>query len=176
VTDTLAALDQAVLEERARRLAHHRLPRREPEPGEEQLLVRVGTEAYGLPTAAVVAVARDPVVTPVPGAPAGWAGLVAVRSRPPAVLGLAAVLGVPGAGSGSAVVLVAASEGTVGLLVDEILGVERLVGRIGETPDDTVHLTTARTRADELVTLLDPDAVVAAARPDGAGDLEEAGR
>jgi purine-binding chemotaxis protein CheW len=122
--------EDAILEWRARALAAT-----PPRPNEgatlDMLIVRLGEVQYALDMPALHSVQRADNLTRVPNVPAFIAGVLNVRGEVVAVLNLAAALGLPGsdrdgsAADGTAqVVLVEASQGRVGLLVDEVLRVQ----------------------------------------------------
>ncbi len=85
---------QRILEERARLLA--RVPQEEA-PGEtiSVVVVVLDTERYGIEIEAVSEIQPLSGVTPIPGAPPYWAGLVNLRSHLVPLLDLRAFLGLP---------------------------------------------------------------------------------
>jgi purine-binding chemotaxis protein CheW len=95
----------------------------------EALLCRVGNEQYAVPLGLLAAVQRPQGLTPLPCTPPHVAGLLNVRGELVTVLDLGVALDLraaPTVGATSQVILVESARGQVGLLVDEVLGVERL--------------------------------------------------
>ena len=130
MTDVLeeAARIQAILERRASVLAQ--APQAE-EPGEsiELVVVALGAELYGIDILQVQAIQMLVGLTPVPGLPACWAGLVNLRGRLYPVLSLRRYLALvepAGAASTGKVVLATAAKLTVALWVDDVLEVRRV--------------------------------------------------
>ena len=142
---------QRVLQERARLVA--RLPSQElTEDTIEVLVVGLAAERYGLETALVSEIQHLGQVAPVPGLRSLWVGLVNIRSQLVPLLDLRAALGLAPLASGDAgrataadlrkgptgsqshekgyldgqIVLVEAGGVRAGLLVDEVLKVQRL--------------------------------------------------
>lgn len=134
---------QRILEERARRLAE---PPEAPVTGETVSLVVLvlGAERYGVDVRCVQEALPFDNVTPLPGAPAFWAGLVNLRGHLYPLLDLRAFLGLPGrpaalpdngaAPPAAKIVLVAAGGLEIGLLVDDVLEVRQVLrAAIGPT-------------------------------------------
>jgi purine-binding chemotaxis protein CheW len=128
------------------------------------LVLPVGDERYAFDTARVREVAAAPRSTPLPGAP-GWVlGVISVRGEVVPLLDTVAMLGLgamPAPGFAVVVELAAgpAAFGATGMpevaTLDEPLGPSELPGALG------------RHRVDrDLVVLLDPDALLVAARGD----------
>jgi len=118
----------AMLEDRARRLAQTSA---EPTSGSlsEMLVFRLRDELCAVepPRLRSVQWARD--VTRLPCAPAYVAGLLNVRGDIVTVLDLGVAIGLAAAAApvaGAPVLLADAPQGQVGLLVDEVIGVQRL--------------------------------------------------
>lgn len=128
--------EQRILEERARRLAQ---PPEEPVTGEtvDLVILVLGAERYGVDVHNVQEVWSLDDVTPLPGVPAFWAGLVNLRGHLYPLLDLRSFLGLPArapasqtqgaAATGAKVVLAAASGLEVGLLVDDVLEVQQVL-------------------------------------------------
>ncbi len=124
----LSEVERRILEERARRLAQ---PPVTPTAGEtvDLVVVVLGGERYGIDVRAVQEVFPCDEVTPLPGVPPFWLGLVNLRGHLYPLLDLPAYLGLPSQPAGKAeertrlagqVVLVAASGLEIGLRVDDV--------------------------------------------------------
>ncbi len=124
--DAAAAATRQILKERARLLA--RPPEREVQ--EEQVVyvrVRVGGEHYGLAVNAVEEVLPAGEITLLPCTPAHVRGIVARRGEILSVLDLRPLLGLtPDGERGNHVVVLRSARMHFGLLVDAIVGVERV--------------------------------------------------
>lgn len=128
------------------------------------LVLPVGDERYAIDTARVREVASGPRATPLPGAPSWVLGVINLRGEVVPLLDTVAMLGLgamPSPGFAVVVELAAgpAALGATGMpevaTLDEALGPSELPGALG------------RHRVDrDLVVLLDPDALLAAARGD----------
>ncbi len=170
--------EQRILEARARRLAQ---PPETPVSGEKvDLVVLVlGAERYGVDVRSVQEVLSLDDVTPLPGVPAFWAGLVNLRGHLYPLLDLCGFLGLPSRppagkenGNGDAhsvgkVVLVAAHGLEVGLLVDDVPQVRQVLrSEIGaslvEAAGPARSLTTGIT--SDLLAVLNIEALLADAR------------
>jgi purine-binding chemotaxis protein CheW len=121
---------EAVLKRRAEQLA--KLPIR-PDSGDEVeiLACRLGDERYAVETRHLRAVQWVSGITPVPCTPSFVVGIVSVRGEIVTLLDLAAMIGLGSAAplddGGSQPALLLGLPGTrSGLIVDEVLGVERL--------------------------------------------------
>jgi purine-binding chemotaxis protein CheW len=93
------------------------------------LRVRLGSEQYAVELRLLRAVQRATGLTPVPCTPPHVAGILNVRGEVVTVLALAAALGLRDAGpppEDAQVLLVELPQVRTGLLVDEVLGVQRL--------------------------------------------------
>jgi purine-binding chemotaxis protein CheW len=116
------------LRERARQLAA--VPGRADGGAEVEVLVcRVVGEQYALEMRLLREVRRAAGLTPVPCTPAHVAGILNVRGEVLTVLDLAVALGLRGPAVASEMaeaVVIELPQGRVGLLVDEVLGVEAL--------------------------------------------------
>jgi purine-binding chemotaxis protein CheW len=118
----------ALLKRRAEQLA------RQPHADElgddvEALVCRLGTERYAIDTGSLRAVRWASGVTPVPCTPPYVLGIVSVRGEIVTLLDLGTMLGltaVPSDATTHAVLLLGLPGLRAGLIVDEILGVERL--------------------------------------------------
>ena len=118
-----------VLEERARQLANvDDVDSASPQSLLEVLLCRVGTERYALDMSDLRSVHRPSGLTAVPCEFGQVAGVVNIRGELVTVLDLAALLdlGATTVESATRVLLVETTHGAVGLLIDEVLGVEQL--------------------------------------------------
>ena len=141
MTDTSesAARIEQVLEERARALA--RAPEDESASHDAELVVlALGEERYGVDILQVQTIQALAGLTPVPGLPPYWAGLVNLRSRLYPVLNLRRYLALPGQpAEGGKVVLVEAAGLNVALWVDDVLAVRRVpLDQIGAPLADAV--------------------------------------
>jgi purine-binding chemotaxis protein CheW len=116
------------LRARAHRLAAP--PPADQRPDEiEVLLCRVGAEQYAVPLDALRGLQRAQGLTPVPCTPPFVAGLLNVRGELVTVLDLKVALDLGTASvalATSQVLLVEAPHGRVGLLVDDVLGVQQV--------------------------------------------------
>jgi purine-binding chemotaxis protein CheW len=119
---------ETVLKRRAEQLARRPIS---PEAGGEVevLVCRLGTERYALESRHLRAVQWVSGVTPVPNTPAFVVGIVRVRGEIVTLLDLTSMIGF-GSYSGDAegtcpVVLLGLARLRAGLVVDEVLGVER---------------------------------------------------
>jgi purine-binding chemotaxis protein CheW len=148
-------LAETVLKRRAEQLARRPIS---PDAGDEVevLVCRLGTERYALESRHLRAVQWVSGVTPVPNTPAFVVGIVSVRGEIVTLLDLASMIGFGSHAGDSAdtcpVVLLGLARLRAGLVVDEVLGVERwklnslqpsLSGREfarGVGPDNTVLL------------------------------------
>jgi purine-binding chemotaxis protein CheW len=119
---------EETLRERARQLAQ--LPAQIADGAEDLVLVfRLRDERYAIAVSHLRSVQHAQGLTPVPCTPPFVAGMVNVHGDVVSVLDLAVALGLPGATSpdaGTSVLLAECAHGCVGLLADEVLGIERL--------------------------------------------------
>ena len=117
----------SVLEERARALA--RAPQEADDvQGEELVVLRTGDDRYGLALSTVHECERPSAISPLPGVPAAWRGLVNLRGTLHPVLDLRAALG--GAptpdGDDMRVCIVEAGGIVAGLLVESVEEIVRV--------------------------------------------------
>jgi purine-binding chemotaxis protein CheW len=147
-----------VLRQRAERLA--RPPGTDDGSGADVLVCRLHAERYAIDLAALYAVQSGRGLTPVPCTPNYIAGAMNVRGEVVTVLDLAVALGLPavaGASTGS-VLLVQRAECLVGLLVEEVLGIERLdadqLAPTTSSPDFVRGIADGMTTCLDLRTLL----------------------
>ncbi len=93
------------------------------------LTVRAGQGRYGIPLESVREIVRDLRVVPLAGAPERVLGLAGFRGEPLAVIALAGLAGsdVIQAPEGPVVVVDLGDEGSVGLAVDRVASVRRVV-------------------------------------------------
>ena len=130
---------RAILDERARALA--RVPGRADAvaAGPRVAIFTIGGERFAIEARHVLRVFRAPELTPIPGAPAEYAGAINHRGEILAVLDLGRMLGVgPGEGprDGPGWILVLGDDrGELGALVDAVLEVRTLGA--GEVLDRT---------------------------------------
>ena len=134
----LSEAEQRILEARARRLAQ---PPETPVTGEtvDLVVLVLGAERYGVNVRSVLEVLPFDEVTPLPGVPAFWAGLVNLRGHLYPLLDLRTFLDLParlpapkenggvGAQATRNVVLVAAHGLEIGLLVDDVPEVRQVL-------------------------------------------------
>jgi purine-binding chemotaxis protein CheW len=119
---------EAILRRRAAQLAQSP-PEGEHRDDVEVLICRLGTERYAMQTADLRAVQWTPTITPVPSTPETVLGIVSVRGEIVTLLDLRRLLGLPAAPDpdGPRPALLLGLPGLrAGLVVDEVLGVERL--------------------------------------------------
>jgi purine-binding chemotaxis protein CheW len=153
-----------VLEGRARLLA--RPPEEEP-PGEaiDLVILGVGEDRYAVEGGRVREVLAFPDLTPVPGTPAAWSGLVNVRGALYPVIDLHTLSGCaprPPAAE-VRVVLVDAAGNTVGLAVDTVPEIRRV--RVQDIDPPVVELPSGEGVpvtgvTPDLVAVLDLDALL----------------
>lgn len=127
------AATDAVLRRRAEQLARLHIA---PDSGDEVevLTCRLGSERYAVETRHLRSVQWAHAITPVPSTPAFVVGIVSVRGEIVTLLDLATMIGVGSASSAASArdnaavpVLLVGLEGLrCGLVVDEVLGVDRL--------------------------------------------------
>jgi purine-binding chemotaxis protein CheW len=153
-----------VLERRARALARP-LAADEPEDSVDLVVVIISGERYGIDLARVREVQPLSGLTPVPGVPPWWAGMVNVRGVLYAVLDPRARLSLPaGEPPGEPkVVLVGDDRLCVGLLVDDAPAVRRVPAQalrpaLAGTPDNVRPLVRGVTA--DLLTILDVEAML----------------
>lgn len=93
----------------------------------DYLLFFLGGDPYALPIGVITEILKPLPITEVPRAPKGIAGLASVRGRLVTVLDLRRRFGLaePGRDKRLRILLVDAGDETLGLLVDEVRGVQR---------------------------------------------------
>ncbi len=143
----MTAAFETVWRQRAARLARPAAP---PEPGVlTVLVVRLGEERYALDLAAVAEVAPTGHLSPVPGAAAMLAGVMALRSQIRPVWDLARLLGLAaGATPGGGYVVLLRTN--AGLWVEGLEGIRRLT---------RTELPEGRRVTADLVAVLDLEAL-----------------
>ena len=157
---------QRVLEERARALAAA-LVTEEPVDTVELVVLTVGPERYGVDAERVGEVRPLAELTPVPGAPPFWAGIVNVRGTLYPVLDLHRYLGLPradGDDQARTVVLVSGAGLTVGLMVEDAAGVRPVpAGAVGPPLGAASDAVNAAVRGvtEDLLAILDIEALLA---------------
>jgi purine-binding chemotaxis protein CheW len=127
---------ERILRERGRRLAEIP-PQDEIRESIDILVFRIGVEHYACRAALLRMIHRDTNLTPVPCTPAFVAGMLNLRGEVITVLNLAVALGLPetpAADHASSILLAECGGVRVGLLVDEILGMRRVVLDIMDPP------------------------------------------
>ena len=121
---------RTIHEERAKVLA--RVPPRDADDSAslELLIFQWGSERIAVETKIVREVSRLGQVTPLPGAPNFFVGLTNLRGEMLAVLDLRSTFGFPAAGDASVssppMIVLGGSRPELGLLADEVIGVERI--------------------------------------------------
>lgn len=155
---------QRILEERALALAHSS---HDEDPGDAVTLVilRLGSERYGVPIEHVREIKPLDRVTALSSTPPFWLGLANLRGSLYPVLDLRRYLGVPGVSNSAdpQLVLVSGSGMTIGLRVDEVLEVRSIqTSEIGpalvERSADRADIHTGLTK--DLIAVLDVEAVL----------------
>lgn len=118
-----ASADAApILARRARELARVEEVDSEGEVPTTVVLVRLGKERLGLPAQGMQGVYEDVKITPVRGAPPWIAGVAQVRGELMSVVHLSRWLGQAATAESPAVAVLAGKRGSLGILVDEVLG------------------------------------------------------
>ena len=174
MTDARRAIaeDRAnTLERRAAQLAH-RPSAPDAGPQIEVLVCRLGTERYAIETRSLRAVQLADTVTPVPCVPSYVLGIVSVRGEIVTLLDLASLIGlVPSAAAEThrPIVLLDVADLRAGLVVDEIIGVERLaLDALQPAPSGRDFI---RGVAQPATVLLDLDRLFAGGRFDVLDDV-----
>ena len=169
---------QRILEERARDLG--RLPKqhaRTPGASQELLILGVGDELFGVNIEYVQEIQILRGLTPVPGIPDFWAGLINLRGRLVPALDLRKYLELPvrGTAAYTKIVVITGSGLTVAMFVQEVKGSRRFATDairppVREVLNHGVQVVTGIT--SDLISVLDLDALlgdprlaVGAARP-----------
>jgi purine-binding chemotaxis protein CheW len=164
--DPTDAATRRILEDRARALAGA-LVAEERADTVELVVLTVGSERYGVDADRVREIRSLAELTPVPGTPPFWVGVVNVRGTLYPVLDLHRYLDLPGADSGDQtrkVVLVSAAGLAVGLMVEEASGVRPVAAdAVGPPLGGASEALTATVRGvtDDLLTILDVEALLA---------------
>jgi purine-binding chemotaxis protein CheW len=160
---------QSILLARARELA--RPPEAKARGDTAELVVlALGAERYGVSSQHVQAIHALAGLTPVPGLPPFWAGLVNLRGRLYPVLNLRRYLGLPGeAPAGGKLVLAAAAGLSVALWVDEVPEVRQVpladIGpHLSEALDSQAGAAGRHGLTPDLLAVLDLEALLADAR------------
>jgi purine-binding chemotaxis protein CheW len=154
-----------ILEERARALASALAPE-DPVDTVDLVVLTVGAERYGVAAERVREVRPLAELTPVPGTPPFWAGIVNVRGTLYPVLDLRRYFDLPQADAGDQaekVVLVSAAGLTVGLMAEDASGVRRLpAGAIGPPLGGASEAVSATIRGvtEDLLAVLDIEALL----------------
>ena len=167
MTDTRASLTddeiQAILEKRAAALAK---PPHQERIGEAigVLVMHVGDERYGVDVRRIVEVRPIDTLTPVPGLPGIWAGLVNLRGVLHPVVDGARYLGVERQTPEAPHVVVLTTENlVVGFLVDHISGLRTILVEDIESPlgaDAQAHRKAISGVTPDLLLLLDVDTLL----------------
>jgi purine-binding chemotaxis protein CheW len=133
----------------------------------ELLVVSLGGERFGIETVYAIEAISLRELIPVPCTPAFVLGVVNYRGRILAVLDLRRILGLPGEGvtEGSKVVSVEAGGMTFGIVVDTVAGTMSVLAHKVAPPPEALtglRLTLTRGMTEELITILDLDALARA--------------
>lgn len=138
--------------------------------GEPRLIIRIGSERYGLPLTDIEHVAPFPAqLSRPPGAPAELLGVASLRGRPVAVLDAGLLLDAPNRAAPDRLVVIRTRGGLAGLAVQaaeevaafeagDILPAPQLDGLSGQ------GLPAAVRHGQDLVFLLDPEVLLAQAQ------------
>lgn len=129
----------------------------------EMIVVGCGSERYGLETRWVHEVQPVEQLTAVPGAPRVWAGLINLRGNIHPVLDAARYLGLEADPSATPqVVLIGPAQDTVGLLVDDVVGLERVAADDVRPPLDAGPARPGAVRGvtSEMVPILDVETIL----------------
>jgi purine-binding chemotaxis protein CheW len=170
-TSTWDPATEALLKRRAEQLA------RQPQATDlgddvEVLVCRLGSERYAIDTGTLRSVQWAHSVTPVPCTPPYVMGIVSVRGEIVTVLDLGTMLGLtstPGEATPHAVLLLGLPGLRAGLVVDEILGVERL--KLGSLQPSLSGREFARGVAPAQTVLLDLEQLLMSGRFDVLDEL-----
>jgi purine-binding chemotaxis protein CheW len=155
---------RAVLEERARRLAAPLVAAGGSSRTLELVRFTVGNERYALPAACVRRIASIPALTPLPGLPAYFLGLINVRGMVLPLVDIAQLLGaLPAEVRATTRVIVCGDDrAEFGLAADSVIAVEPFAAEAFERAQAAGELVRGVT-ADALV-LIDGDALFRDAR------------
>lgn len=107
--------------------------------GGTHVCLRIGREAYAVPTESVIEVVDIAQVTPVPRAPQSLLGLTPVRARLLPLLDLACLLGVDRSNAVGRAIVVQAAGAVVALAVDAVTDVVSLPGGLQDSESDLVE-------------------------------------
>lgn len=155
-----------ILEERAH-LPARPLLAQEPSDTIEMVVMALGPERYGVDSRQVREVLSLADLAPVPGISAFWSGIVNVRGTLYAVIDLRRYLSLAAdetTDGPNTVVLVSGAQFTIGLGVDDALGIRRVrASDVGPSLAGTAWIEGQIVRGitDDLLTVLDVDALVA---------------
>lgn len=142
--------------------------------GRADLLVfRVGAELFATELRAVEEAVEGADARPIPDAPRAMLGIFALRDRTLPMYSLARVLELPHAGDGAMTLVMRPSGARIALAVDavdDVFDTPLDAVRAAPPPDSDGMVLGIVWRADELVTLLDADLVVAACLADAPPD------
>lgn len=133
----------------------------------ELLVVSLGGERFGIETVYALEAISLRELIPVPCTPAFVLGVLNYRGRILAVLDLRRILGLSGEAvtEGSKVVLVEAGGMTFGIVVDTVAGITSVLAHKVAPPPEALtglRLTLTRGVTEELITILDLDALARA--------------
>ena len=130
--------------------------------GEQLIVFRIAAERYALPVSLVSEVLPHARVSPVPGAPAGVAGIIQIRGEILPVYDIRAQLTATEstAGTPPSIVVIAFNNRQKGLIVDEVLEIREAGTEYRKQEGQSSHVAWI---TDDLVTVLNPDALAIAA-------------
>lgn len=149
------------------------------DPYLRMMLFRLGEGDFGMPVAAVEEVAPCGAIEAVPSAPAFLAGTAGVRGEQVPVVDLARHLAIPATPTHrSRLLLVRAAGRRLGLMVDEVLGVEVLeAASVSPVPERFLgpsreYLDGVARFGERLVILLEPHRLISDAQRDALAALD----
>lgn len=147
-----------ILEQRAAALSRPP-PARDLEDRLEFLILQVGAERYGIDVAHIAEVRPLEALTPVPGLPDIWAGIVSLRGVLHPIIDGASYLGVErGAAETPQVIFISHGELVVGMLADAVAGLRKIAMDEVEPPiavDAQAHRKAVVGVTSDLLLLLD---------------------
>lgn len=162
---------QALAPEEVRRILERRAaalsrPQRAEDLKErrELLILQIGTERYGIDVGQIAEVRPLGALTPIPGLPDIWAGVVNLRGVLRPILDGATYLGVERGGTGTGqVVFIREGDLVVGLLADEVAGLRKVAIDDIEPPlaiEADAHRKAVVGITADLLLLLDAKAIL----------------
>ena len=153
--------ERQLLEERARALARRADDAGRDRAATDVVRVTLGGRAVAVPAQHVVEVVRDAAIAPLPGAGAPVRALAAWRGRLLTALDLRDAIGAPAGGEARHLLVLGLDRPELGLLVDDVVGLDRLeAARIHPPPDGAAGRDYASGLADDATLILDVAAVL----------------